>query len=192
MIAWVLKFNYEAFFRDLLNEVSAYADKTIDEMYAQSTRNMREKAIQSVKKIPATISANIVKAQIYYGARAIMESYGTGSLMDKSNPYLKYYMGSDKWNPARTSHTIVGRRAGEYINIYGKKQVSKGNYAGQNIEKWVKGRRFKVRPIKPTNGIAYMERDYIRKNWTKVDDGLKQLIIKFMKTKAHKYFYNTK
>jgi hypothetical protein len=186
VIALVLKFNYEAFFRDLLDEVSKFADKMIDEMYEQSvSRFNTEKAKSDTQKFPAVISEKVVRAKIRYGAWAIMDSYGTGSLMDKDNPYLKDYVGGKTWNAVRTSNTIVGRPKGKYINIFGKEAESKGKLEGQSVEHIVKPRR-------PSNGIAYMERDYIRKNWTKVDDGLKQLIIKFMKTKAHKYFYNTK
>lgn len=73
----------------------------------------------------------------------LADSYGTGSLMLDNNPGLKKYMANKKgnsgWNPARRGKTIVGRPAGDYTDVFGRKRHSKGSLKGVSLE----GRRFR-------------------------------------------------
>lgn len=77
----------------------------------------------------------LLRRQVLGGAWAIMDSFGTGSLMDKSNPYLADYIGSPLWNSMRTGFAIAGRPAGEYTNIFGEQAQSSGSLAGQDAER---------------------------------------------------------
>ncbi len=77
---------------------------------------------------------NIISAKITAYAQAIIESYGTGSKMDTSNPYLEEYKSSDLWNPARKGLAISGRPAGKYTNILGEEKISSGSMEGKNLE----------------------------------------------------------
>lgn len=70
-----------------------------------------------------------------------IENYGTGSAMSNSNvnPWLSEYIGSEWWNPVRTTHTVVGRPKGDYISIdwktgNQKTKTSKGHAVGINLE----------------------------------------------------------
>ena len=95
----------------LLEKIIQLADALIDEMYADSTQGMKDPEKKSIDKEYAQYAEGVIKAQIVYGALAIMRSYGTGSAMDTTNPYLQDYMSSHWWNPVRkTTEIVVTRR----------------------------------------------------------------------------------
>ena len=64
----------------------------------------------------------------------LADSYGTGSLMLDNNPGLAAYKASNSWNDMRTGKAIVGRKAGSYVDIFGRKHTTSGAFAGKNIE----------------------------------------------------------
>jgi len=79
------------------------------------------------------------------GAYAAMDEFGTGSLMDKSNPALPGYMKSGLWNPARGEDpTIRSRSPGPYTNIFGEEVVSHAARPGYNLEQ--KGGKYAPQP----------------------------------------------
>lgn len=69
----------------------------------------------------AEIVANVISVAIVGGAWATMDEFGTGSLMDTSNPALDAYKNSSAWNPARHDNKIRTRpnQSGQ-VDIFGK------------------------------------------------------------------------
>lgn len=78
--------------------------------------------------------AGYISAQIVGGPWSTLAEYGSGSLMDKSNPALSVYMNSSLWNPARTGYEKVGRPKGKYIDFFGKGRYSSGTREGRSVE----------------------------------------------------------
>ena len=189
----VLKIDYEKCYNALIEKLVILADSLIDEMYTQSTEQMTSGEKDSVEKETAQFIEGRIRGQIIYGALALMKSFGTGSQMDRNNPYLQAYMNSPKWNPlrSRTALTIVGRSAdggNEYENIFDKpgekSGYTTGKMAGINLEK-------KIKPKTPTNTIIRMEQDYIRGQQTKVDTELTRVLKEFFENDFRKYLYNS-
>lgn len=78
--------------------------------------------------------ANVIAASIAGGAWAAMDEYGTGSLLDESNPVLEEYKRSAAWNPARPDNTIRSRpNAPGQIDIFGNPVNGRGK-GGYDLE----------------------------------------------------------
>ena len=138
----------KAHMKDALMQI---ANEFLDD--AKSNMNTPEgfDSMQDISPADIEMVAEVMTIRIVGGAWAAMDVFGTGSLMDKDNPALAGYMNSPNWNPSRNSHSIAGRPAGSYTNIFGEQKTSSGNREGQNIE-WV----FKPEP--PSHAIQIAAR----------------------------------
>ncbi len=85
--------------------------------------------------------AGAISITVIGGPWVVMNEWGTGSLLDESNPALAEYIRSDLFNPLRriTMRSMgfakVGRAKGSYVNIFGETVTSSGRLAGRNLEK---------------------------------------------------------
>lgn len=99
------------------------------------------------------IYAKGVTAYLKANPAVLMDSYGTGSLMDENNPGLQEYMNSERWNPARTGKAIVGRPEGDYINVFGQEKYSSGYLEGLPLEGTETMTGFKFKAIPPSGTL---------------------------------------
>lgn len=104
-----------------------------------------------------------LKANTY----VLADSYGTGSLMLLDNPGYQEYRNSDRWNPLRTSNTIVGRERGHYTDIFGREHDTSGSKAGDPLEGVTVREGYKINPVAPSRaleaGLGMLYRQHLPK-----------------------------
>ncbi len=177
-----LSFNSTQAYKDFANELIKLSNRLIKDFRAEAVDGLKYKENSKVELATLTENAYITSRAIFH-ARAILESYGKGSLMDKSNPYLDEYMQSEYWNPLRKGNVIVGRAEGEYIDFFGNPRKSKGKFAGQNVEQWAK-------PIAPKYTIQNAEKWFLQQHG-RIERELTIVINNFISNMG-KYFRNKK
>ena len=71
------------------------------------------------------------------GQKAWIAEYGSGSLLDKSNPMLNEYRNNSAFNAERSEDFEIRTRTGEYTDLDGKTHVGSGlgGVHGLNAEK---------------------------------------------------------
>lgn len=153
----VLRMNIAQIKSDYADNMSAALD-SIGYGYMQSVINqMRTQSGAGDVTVESEDKGDRLIRQIIGGAFAVMDSWGTGSLMDTSNPTLNDYMNSDLWNPARSKTPgapITGRPEGEYTDVFGELAYSSGAMEGLNLEQMPNS------PIKPqTPSGAFQDTD---------------------------------
>lgn len=130
-----LRLNAEAALQGLYKEIQACADSLLEEYYNEVQTKLKTNAAKADIAKMSDDEEKTIRRKVIAGAEAIMDSYGTGSAMDTSNPFLSEYKNSLMWNTLRSAdNAITGRPAGEYTNIYGETQHSTGGSAGVNLE----------------------------------------------------------
>lgn len=130
-----LRFNSAACIDGLYKKICDTADLLIEEYEAEIKQGMyTTDGVSSVNIGLAQNDKHLLHREVVGGAWAIIDSFGTGSKMDKNNPFYSEYKQSSYYNPARYGDTIVGRPKGEYINIFGEVEYSSGKNVGKNLE----------------------------------------------------------
>lgn len=129
-----LRFNSAKAIQGFKDTIRKAADDVLTEYYSEIYTKLKTQSGKDGLSLMTEEEENRFKMQIIGNANAIMDSYGTGSSMDKSNPYLQEYMNSELWNDLRQGYAIVGRAEGEYTNIYGDTAYSSGKMAGSDVE----------------------------------------------------------
>lgn len=180
-----LYFNAQKCSEDFCNRIRQVADDLLEEYYAEIYNKLNTtRAKADVQKLSYE-EHNMLIREVIGKANAIMDSYGTGSQMDTSNPALSEYMNSELWNSERTGLEIVGRDKGIYKNIYGSTDYSSGNMAGKNVEYSSGNPKGKVTPITPSFAFQDAEKWFIKGN--RIDTVLNTVIKNFFADMS-KYF----
>jgi hypothetical protein len=111
------------------------------EYLAEARSHMRTpEGAESLHDGDIEMLAGWIAVTVVGGAWAAMDEFGTGSLMDRSNPFLDAYRQGELWNPYRGKHgpddtAIRSRQAGPYTNIFGEQAVSRAPVPGFNLER---------------------------------------------------------
>ena len=96
---------------------------------------------------------DIIIASVVGGPWATMDEFGTGSLMDTSNPALDDYKGSNMWNPERSDNTIRSRSRKQngsgLTDIFGEPINTQSNIGGIDLEQ--KGGKYS--PLPPSHAL---------------------------------------
>lgn len=129
-----LHFNSSSAGQDLLQAINKAADNLIREYYSEVYSRLNTLKGKAALEILSENEESLIKRKIIGYADAVMDSFGTGSKLDKNNPELNTYMNSEYWNRLRQGYTIVGREKGTYTDIYGKTEYSSGTMAGTDLE----------------------------------------------------------
>lgn len=190
-----LTFDAEGCYRALIQTLIKVSDAIMEEFYNEAIAGLDAKGKEDSGKINAIWdeTKGYVESQCKFYANALMQSFGTGSLADTSaDSYWQEYTQSKLFNPVRKSTTIVGRKRGSYIDIYGKKQSSWGTYEGQDIEGAYidyHGMFAKiVEPIQPKYSIQNAESWLLRNHQRRVEDRIEEELKRFFSEEAKSFF----
>jgi hypothetical protein len=174
-----LKFDAESFYKGLCDDLCLAADE-IMQNFLDDVSTLKQKDYE-FNGTEFKAAENYIVSTCTFYAHSILESYGTGTKMDKDNEYLQDYIGNTlaSWNPLRKSYPIVGRAAGEYENIFGDTKTSTGRFAGKEMHRF---------GIKPTYAIQNAEKKLMQENGyaTRI---IESHLNEYIKT-AGNYFYN--
>lgn len=147
-MAKCLHLNTDKVWQDYFTAMSACIDRLLERYYIEVASAMRTSGGRqdlTIEKLNEP-EKRLLKRKVIGGALAVMDSWGTGSLMDTGNKALNDYFASHMYNPERPQTPgapITGRPQGEYTNIFGERAYSSGKLAGVNLE------NFPGSPIRP-------------------------------------------
>lgn len=161
--------------------INAAADQLLKELYEEISGRMGTAEGKDDLQKMTENEEKIFRRKVIGCADAIMDSYGTGSEMDKTNPFYMAYRHSSLWNKSRRGTVaITGRHKGFYINIYGKWRYSTGNREGADIEDYYE-------PISPSYAFQRAETWFMQGN--KVNEVLSRHILRWIKGFNQYYDY---
>jgi len=131
-----MRFNTEALISELRRKCHEAVNQALDELFYDTLFNVDlPQAMTDYERTAVTEEViGVVTGSLIGGAWAVMDEWGTGSLMDLENPFLDEYWNSDLWNPARRDTAIRTRPEGEYTDIFGERQYAEGRNPGFNLE----------------------------------------------------------
>lgn len=133
----VLRLNTAAIQADYMTAMSKCLDEVAYGYFNSVVNQMRTESGKSDVTVEGEDKSDKLVRQIIGGAFAVLDSWGSGSLMDTSNPALNDYLSSEYYNPARSKTAaapITGRPEGYYTDIFGEQQYSSGKMEGVNLE----------------------------------------------------------
>lgn len=148
-----LRLDHDRLTRAYTAAVSAVCDELLEEYLAEIKLQMRTQEGKESLLKESEDDVKQLRRRVIGGAFAILDSFGSGSLMDKMNPNLPAYVNSADYNPLRREKgttAILGRPAGSYTDIFGERQTSSGHAAGVNLEEVYKNGKPVAEPVEPS------------------------------------------
>ncbi|NLW79056.1 MAG: hypothetical protein GXY32_06560 [Ruminococcaceae bacterium] len=159
-MAKCLRLNRETLVAEYVAHMGRCIDRLLDEYYREVAGALRSEAARGdvqVERLDSADKAHLVR-RLVAGPLAVMDSWGTGSMMDTGNPALPGYIGGPLYNPARGTQPgapITGRPEGPYVNIFGETVVSSGAMEGLNLEAFP---GLPIRPREPSYAFQNAEK----------------------------------
>ncbi|MGE6227630.1 hypothetical protein [Paenibacillus chitinolyticus] len=154
-----LTFDETALYNDLIAELShaVYSASVDVQLYMKTMASevlSDESAwfVHNAEQVQQTVFTNGMDSVVFYvGAQhwyAFLDNYGTGSLMDRKNPFLNSYIQSGFFNKDRlgAGMAVLGRAEGAYRvpdfkSGHGQiERESSGSLEGKNLEKLINPR----------------------------------------------------
>lgn len=172
--------------RALLQEAESLADLVMQT--AKSNIRHYPEVRNSLKKEIYSLGQYMIVADITADHwQAWLEQFGKGSLMagPNDNPGLIKYMNSELWNRLRSRSTriVVGRPFGRYQGMNGEIKVSRGGYAGVDLEELAERGDIDAR-FKPSPPTFFL-RKALQSNRNRILQGLQHVVETFP---YHNYF----
>lgn len=133
----MIRYNTALMFKDFEKHLLIYAGQLQKELMDNIQSGMlTNEGKQDVWAESVKVVAGMVTARVTGGVWATMDEWGTGSLMDRSNPAFARYMQSPFFFHGRIKQNLarVGRPKGQYRDIFGKLRVSSGGLHDINLE----------------------------------------------------------
>lgn len=133
----MIKFNSEALVTDLRQKCIEALTQAQDELFYDTLFEVTlSEAMTDYERTEIVEEiVGVLSCKVKGGAWAVMDEWGTGSLMDLNNPFLNDYWNSGLWNPARKDTVIRTRPGGTYTDIFGDSQHAEGRNPGFNLER---------------------------------------------------------
>lgn len=200
-------FDVEGFMAALTQRLIAATNDLINDFYREATIGMSaegkadsevEGAVltdiltdpETKKYKPVGKVAEFIQARCVFYANAILKSFGTGIYADTSkDSYWGDYKESDFWNDARTDINIVGRPAGNYLDIFGNpERHSSGRAVGRNVEDYTDPYGNLIESQPGTHSIQQAEAWIMREGETRIERRIEMEVTKFLQEEAAKYF----
>ncbi|GMA50130.1 hypothetical protein GCM10025857_14870 [Alicyclobacillus contaminans] len=126
---------FEAFSQALEAVVKDLADTVLENARANLGGDYPEVSASLQASLTSLAQSGLIDGQIGSDHwEAWLAEWGSGSLMDRTNPDLAQYMGSELWNPVRDGFDITGRPEGPYLGLDGALHESSGKLAGISLE----------------------------------------------------------
>lgn len=133
----MIKFNNTQAIIDLHKNLTVALLQLREELITEAKQGMSSEGAADLNDGEIKNIAGLITVYIVGGPWAIISEFGTGSLMDESNPFLDEYRNSPAWNPARHDNKIRGRPAGSQQTMFGTREFT-GAAPGVDLEKLAK------------------------------------------------------
>lgn len=134
-VGYIVKFDHVTALTDFKRELTFAIKQLQEELLNEARQGMQTpEGAGDLSEGVIEVIGTLIMASIVGGGYALIDEWGSGSLMDTGNPALEEYRNSELWNPKRYDTAIRGRPAGTFPTMFGE-QTFLGRAPGVNLEK---------------------------------------------------------